>query len=77
VGVTLGDLVPATARQLDLFLSDDVERQRAERLGLVMDGLNSKYGRTVVSVGPWLPPKGGNIGGKISFTRIPSAADFW
>jgi DNA polymerase-4 len=77
VGVTLGDLVPASARQLDLFLSDDVERQKAERIGAAMDGLNSKFGRTVVSVGPWEPPGGGNVGGKISFTRIPSAEDFW
>jgi len=77
VGVTLGDLVPSSARQLDLFLKDDDQRQRCERIGNAIDGLNSKYGSTVVSVGPWQPPKGGNVGGKISFTRIPSAEDFW
>jgi hypothetical protein len=38
---------------------------------------NRKYGRTVVSIGPWTPPPGGYAGGKISYTRIPSAEDFW
>ena len=39
--------------------------------------LNRRYGRTLVSVGPWAPPPGGYAGGKISYTRIPRAEDFW
>jgi DNA polymerase-4 len=41
-----------------------------------MDGLNSRFGQTVVSVGP-APPAGGNVGSKISYTRIPEAEDNW
>lgn len=76
VGVTLGDLTRADARQLDMFCADDVARQKWGRIGEAIDGLNTRYGRTVASVGPWSPPAGGNIGGKISFTRIPTAEDF-
>lgn len=77
VGVHLCDLTPASTRQLDFLHNDDTERQRWERIGDAIDLLNAKYGRTVTSVGPWAPPKGGNVGGKISYTRIPSAEDFW
>lgn len=77
VGVTLLDLTPAGERQLDFLTDDDRDRQRWERITAAMDGLNARYGRTVASIGPWSPPKGGNVGGKISYTRIPSAEDFW
>lgn len=77
VGVTLGELTPANQRQLDYLLADDEARQKWERIGEATDRLNAKYGKTVVSLGAWQPPKGGNVGGKISFTRIPSAEDFW
>lgn len=76
VGVTLCDLTPADARQLDMFCDDDAERQKWSRIGAAIEGLNSRYGRTVTSVGAWSPPAGGNVGGKISFTRIPTAEDF-
>lgn len=77
LGVTLLDLSPATARQLDMFVNDDAARQRWESITLAIDRLNAKYGRTVVSLGPWTPPPGGYAGGKISYTRIPRAEDFW
>lgn len=76
VGVTLGDLEPATARQLDWIENDDAERQRWERIGGAIDDLNQRFGQTVASIGPWAPPEGGNVGGKIAFTRIPSPEDF-
>lgn len=76
VGVTLCDLSPAHSRQLDLLQNDDQDRQKWERIGVAMDELNARFGRTVASLGPWSPPKGGNVGGKISFTRIPEAEDF-
>jgi hypothetical protein len=41
VGVTLCDLTPATERQLDLFLSDDRERQKCETITHMIDGLMS------------------------------------
>lgn len=75
VGVTLGDLTLATARQPDFFLDDDKHRQRSEMLTRALDELNSRFGRTVASVGVWRPPAGGNVGTKISFTRIPDAED--
>ena len=77
VGVTLLDLVPARHRQLDMLMDDDRECQRWETLTRTIDGLNSKFGKRVVTLGDWSPPPGGFTGGKIAFTRIPSAEDFW
>ncbi len=76
LGVTLSELESAEARQLDWLTNDDAERQRWERIGDAIDALNSRFGATVASIGPWKPPVGGNVGGKISFTRIPSPEDF-
>lgn len=77
IGVTLLDLTRADERQLDLLLNDDPARKRMESVTDAIDKLNSKYGRTLVSIGPWSPPPGGYAGGKISYTRIPRAEDFW
>lgn len=76
VGVTLSDLTRANERQLDILLNDDVPRRKWESTTAAIDGLNRKYGRTLVSVGPWTSA-GEFAGGKISFTRIPRAEDFW
>lgn len=77
VQVALHDLTRADQRQLDMLLADDDDRRRWERLTSSIDGLNARHGRTLVSVGPWAPPPGGYAGGKISYTRIPAAEDFW
>lgn len=77
VGVTLYDLSPAHERQLDLLLNDDRQRRRWENACRAIDNLNARYAATVVSIGEWRPPIGGHAGGKISYTRIPSAEDFW
>jgi DNA polymerase-4 len=77
LGVTLHELTPETERQLDFFLADDKARQRCEKMTKAIDTLNRKHGRTLVSIGPWVPPPGGYAGGKISYTRIPRAEDFW
>ena len=77
VGVTLLDLTRSDARQLDLLINDDKAQRRCERITHAVDAINRKYGRTLVSFGPWAPPPGGYAGGKISFTRIPRAEDFW
>jgi DNA polymerase IV len=77
VGVTLSELSPANNRQLDLLLGDDEERQKCELLTNTIDGLNRKFGKRVVTIGPWTPPPGGYAGGKIAYNRIPSAEDFW
>ncbi|MBR9834474.1 MAG: type VI secretion protein ImpB [Alphaproteobacteria bacterium] len=77
VGVTLLDLSKAAERQLDWLLDDDQKRQRWEAVTQTMDGLNHKFGKRVVTIGKWTPPPGGFAGGKIAFTRIPSAEDFW
>lgn len=77
VGVTLYGLSRNSHRQLDFLIDDDDARQRWERINSAIDGLNSRYGKTVASLGLWNPPKGGHVGGKISYTRIPSAEDFW
>ena len=77
LGVTLLDLSLASARQLDMFMNDDDTRKRWESVTSAVDFLNAKYGRTIVSLGSWTPPPGGYAGGKISYTRIPRAEDFW
>ncbi|CAI9414963.1 Protein UmuC [Pleomorphomonas sp. T1.2MG-36] len=77
VGVTLLDLSPSNERQLDFLLADDEQRRRWEAATIAIDELNAKYSATVVSLGPWKPPKNGNAGGKISYTRVPSSEDFW
>ncbi|MEQ3745881.1 MAG: type VI secretion protein ImpB [Henriciella sp.] len=77
VGITLSNITAAHERQLDWLLDDDTERQRWEQVTRTMDYLNSKFGKRVVTIGAWTPPPGGFTGGKIAFTRIPSAEDFW
>jgi DNA polymerase-4 len=77
VGVFLYDLSPANVRQLDFLLQDDHDRLKWERINSAVDCLNEKYGKTVASLG-FIPKKNlDNVGGKISYTRIPSAEDFW
>ncbi len=75
--VTLLDLTRSSERQLDILLDDDRTRQRWERVTAAIDALNRKYGKTLVSIGPWVPPPGGYAGAKISYTRIPRAEDSW
>jgi len=77
VGVTLLDLSPANARQLDLLIDDDGERQKCELITNTIDRLNRKFGKRVLTLGAWTQPPGGYAGGKIAFNRIPSAEDFW
>lgn len=77
VGVTLGDLTVADTRQLDMLANDDVCRQKWERITHAIDKINQKYSQSLVTLGPWTPPAGGHLGGKISYTRIPRAEDFW
>lgn len=75
-GVTLYDLMPADARQLDMLLNDDPDRQKWERLTSATDYLNKKFGKRVLTLGAWRLPPGGFAGGKIAYTRIPEAEDF-
>ena len=77
IGVTLGGLSVAGSRQLDMLLNDDVERRQWERVNRAIDHLNTKYSKSLVTLGMWTPPPGGHLGGKISYTRIPRAEDFW
>jgi len=77
IHVTLGELSRSESRQLDILINDDPERLKWENITTAMDGLNSRYGKTLVRLGDWKLPPGGNLGGKISFTRIPKAEDFW
>lgn len=77
LGVMLTDLTPADSRQLNWLEDDDVKRQKWEKIQEAIDGLNTRYAATIVTQGFWQPPPGGYAGGKISFTRIPKAEDFW
>ncbi len=77
VGVTLMDLSVASERQLDWIYDDDIERKRWEALTNIKDVLNRKYGKRVLEFGLFDEPPGGWAGAKISYTRIPSAEDFY
>lgn len=77
VGITLSELSASNMRQLDLFLADDGERKKCERITNTIDKLNRKFGKRVLTLGAWTPPPGGYAGGKIAYNRIPSAEDFW
>lgn len=76
VFVTFDKLVPSDARQLDMFVNDDPERVKMEAVTKAMDELNRKYGKSLVTLGSYVPP-GKNAGNKIAFTRIPAAEDAW
>ena len=73
----MGELSETCHRQLDLLIDDEPKRLKLEAVTTAIDGLNRRYGKTLVSVGPWTPPPGDHIGGKISYTRIPRAEDFY
>lgn len=75
VSTALGGLSSAAMRQGDLLLDDDKERRRSERITNTIDGLNAKFGKRVVTIGPWSDLA--LAGGKIAYNRIPSAEDFW
>ena len=75
LGVTLLDLSPATARQLDMFVNDDAARQRWESITSAIDRLNAKYGKTMVSLGPWTPPPGGNDRGHCMYRVVDYAKE--
>ncbi|GHF24896.1 DNA polymerase IV [Kordiimonas sediminis] len=77
VHVALYHLSPEGHQQEDLFLSQDKNRGKWHSLSHAMDQLNNRYAKSLVTLGFWTPPPGGYAGGKISFTRIPEAADFW
>lgn len=76
IHLALTDITPAGARQLDMLHNDDDTRRRWEQATGAIDTLNQRYGRTLVSLGPWPAKRGDYIGGKISYTRIPRAGDF-
>ena len=75
--VQLGGLQQESARQLDLLDDADSERRRWKTITRTVDELNARYCKSAVTQGPWTPPPGGHAGGKIAFTRVPEAADFW
>ncbi len=77
LNVALYHLVPPEAIQPDLFNQDRSLRTKWDKLSNTMDSLNRRYARTMISMGPWENPPGGYAGGKIAFTRIPEAEDFW
>lgn len=77
LGVVFSEITPSSARQLELFGVDDLQRQRHEKISAAVDTLNRRYGQTVVSQGPWRPPAGGYAGGKIAYSRVPDHEDFW
>ena len=75
IGLFFGELVRADMRQLDLLHDDDTSRQGWERITAAMDDLNKRYGRSVITLGPWQQKYGQHLGTKIAFTRIPRAED--
>lgn len=77
VGVFLSELVKLSERQIDWLAHDVARLEKRERIQAAIDRINTRYAASVVSHGLWTPPPGGYAGGKIAFTRIPKAEDFW
>lgn len=77
VMVSFSNLVPVGEQQLDLWTQEDPERERWAAVTRAIDRLNAGANRSLVTIGPWSPPPGGNAGGKIAFTHVPDAEDFW
>ncbi len=75
--VAMFNLVPLDQLQLDLFAPDRSERMKWEKLSTAMDRINTRYAKTLVSLGPWTQPPGGYAGGKIAYSRVPDMEDFW
>ena len=75
IGLFFGGLVPSDMRQLDLLHDDDENRKGWERITAAMDNLNQRYGRSVITLGPWEQKYGKHLGTKIAYTRIPRAED--
>jgi len=75
--VALYDLTQAGAKQFDIFQQDDAVRNKWTSICDAMDKVNSRYAKTIVSMGPWNPPPGGYAGGKIAYSRVPDMEDFW
>ena len=63
--------------QLAMFAPDAARRERWGAACAVLDDLNRRYSKTIVSMGPLTPPPGGYAGGKIAFSRVPDMEDFW
>ncbi len=78
VSICLFGLVPSGARTEDLLetTANRARRRQWEDISIMVDGLNSQYARTIVSLGTYIEPPGGYTGGKIAFGRIPDMADF-
>ena len=78
VAVCLYGLVAQGLRCEDLLETHNIRanRKRWEEIGAIVDGLNSHYARTCISLGTYIELPGGYAGSKIAFGRIPDAQDF-
>lgn len=76
IHICFTELTHSGARQLDMLCDDDTHRKKWEAIATAIDALNMRHGRTLVSVGAWPTKYSDYLGGKISYTRIPNAADF-
>jgi len=76
VQITFAGLRLLSGRQSDLFADDRPDAQKWRRVTTAVDALNTRYTASVITQGPWVPPPGGNAGGKIAFNRVPEMEDF-
>jgi len=75
--IALYDLSAPDKVQLDLFHPERLDRDKWQSISGAMDRINSRYAKTLVSMGPWVQPPGGYAGGKIAYSRVPDMEDFW
>lgn len=78
VAVSLHGLSPAGEAPADLFDTQEGNAETAKwrSISATLDSLNSRFGRSVVSIGPQVNLPGGYAGAKIAFGRIPDERDF-
>jgi DNA polymerase-4 len=80
VSVTMTGLCKREEITPDLFEMASPQFQklqgRHEKLSVLMDGLNTKYGSETIRLGVTPQTKAGFVGTKIAFNRIPDEAEF-
>ncbi|MGA9658667.1 MAG: DNA-directed DNA polymerase, partial [Asticcacaulis sp.] len=77
IGVTCMSMIPAEAAP-DLFGWTPSVHEDAKHMRLLgaLDGLNQRFGKDAITIGPRTKLHG-FVGAKIAFSRIPEGPEFW
>jgi DNA polymerase-4 len=76
LSVTMTGLVKHAQITEDLFIKPTKQSVRHEKLSLIMDNINKKYGTEAIRLGISPKTRAGYVGTKIAFSRVPELAEF-